>query len=46
MVFSGKEDVYIVKGQDAIVYKMNNAWIISTANDSGVSMKTLNVKFN
>ena len=46
LVFSGKEDVYIVKGQDAIVYKMNNAWIISTANDSGVSMKTLNVKFN
>ena len=45
LVFSGKEDVYIVKGQDAIVYKMNNAWIISTANDAGVSMKTLNVKF-
>ena len=45
LVFSGKEDVYIVKGQDAIVYKMNNAWIVSTANDSGVSMKTLNVKF-
>lgn len=46
LVFSGKEDVYIVKGQDAIVYKMNNSWIVSTANDSGVSMKTLNVKFN
>ena len=45
LVFSGKEDVYIVKGQDAIVYKMNNAWIISSANDAGVSMKTLNVKF-
>ncbi|MCL8008456.1 Eisosome component PIL1/LSP1 family protein [Gelidibacter japonicus] len=46
LVFSGKEDVYIVKGQDAIVYKMNNSWIVSKANDSGVSMKTLNVKFN
>ena len=46
LVFSGKEDVYIVKGQDAIVYKMNNTWIVSTANASGVSMKTLNVKFN
>lgn len=46
LVFSGKEDVYIVKGKDAIVYKMNNAWIVSTANDSGVSMKTLKVKFN
>ena len=46
LVFSGKEDVYIVKGQDAIVYKMNNAWIVSTASDSGVSMKTLKVKFN
>lgn len=46
LVFSGKEDVYIVKGQDAIVYKMNNSWIVSTANDSGVSMKTLNVTFN
>ncbi|MEO8774346.1 MAG: hypothetical protein ABI263_02710 [Gelidibacter sp.] len=46
LVFSGKEDVYMVKGQDAIVYKMNNTWIVSTASDSGVSMKTLNVKFN
>ncbi|MBA6153711.1 hypothetical protein [Gelidibacter maritimus] len=46
LVFSGKEDVYIVKGQDAIVYKMNNSWIVSNASDSGVSMKTLNVKFN
>lgn len=46
LVFSGKEDVYIVKGQDAIVYKMNNSWIVSKASDSGVSMKTLNVKFN
>ena len=45
LVFSGKEDVYIVKGQDAIVYKMNNTWMISTASDSGVSMKMLNVKF-
>ena len=46
LILSGKEDVYIVKGQDAIVYKMNNTWFISTANDSGVSMKTLNLKFN
>lgn len=46
LVFSGKEDVYIVKGQDAIVYKMNNTWIVSKANDSGVSIKTLNVKIN
>lgn len=46
LVFSGKEDVFIVKGQDAIVYKMNNTWILSTANDNGVSIKTLNVKFN
>ena len=46
LVFSGKEDVYIVKGQDAIVYKLNSTWIVSTASDSGVSMKTLNVKFN
>lgn len=46
LVFSGKEDVYIVKGQDAIVYKMNNAWMIATATDSGVSMKMLNVKFD
>ena len=45
LVFSGKEDVYIVKGQDAIVYKMNNTWIVANANDSGLSMKTLNVKF-
>lgn len=46
LVFSGKEDVFIVKGQDAILYKMNNTWIVAKANDAGVSMKTLNVKFN
>lgn len=46
LVFSGKEDVYIVKGQDAILYKMNNTWIVAKATDVGVSMKTLNVKFN
>jgi uncharacterized membrane protein len=46
LVFSGKEDVFIVKGQDAILYKMNNTWIVARANDAGVSMKTLNVKFN
>lgn len=45
LVFSGKENVYIVKGQDAIVYKMNNSWIVSKATDSGVSMQTLNVTF-
>lgn len=45
LVFSGKENVYIVKGQDAIVYKMNNAWIISKATNSGVSMTTLKVDF-
>lgn len=46
LVFSGKEDVFIVKGQDAIVYKMNNSWIVSKATSSGVSMRTLNVTFN
>lgn len=46
LVFSGKEDVYIVKGKDAVLYKMNSTWIVATANDSGVSMKTLNVKFD
>lgn len=46
LVFSGKEDVYIVKGQDAIVYKVNNTWMVSTASDSGVSMKILKVKLD
>lgn len=44
LVFSGKEDVYIVKGQDAIVYKMNTSWMLSTASDSGVSIKILKLK--
>lgn len=46
LVFSGKENVYIVKGQDAIVYKMNTTWIISKATDNGVSMTTLKVDLN
>lgn len=45
LIFSGKENVYIVKGEDAIVYKMNNSWIIAKANANGVSMTTLNVSF-
>lgn len=43
LVFSGKEDVYIVKGQDAIVYRINSMWIVAKATDSGVSMTTLKV---
>lgn len=29
ILFSGKEDVYMVKGEDAIIYKLNDNWVLA-----------------
>jgi hypothetical protein len=39
------EDVFIVKGRDAIVYKKNNNWMYSENGDSGQKLESLNIKF-
>jgi len=45
ILYSGKEDLYIVKDKDAVIYKINNNWVIAT-NDSGtLQMKSIDIKF-
>ncbi|AXG67910.1 hypothetical protein KORDIASMS9_00092 [Kordia sp. SMS9] len=42
---SGVPNVYLVKGQDATVYKENGKWILSKTSGNGTKKKVLNVKF-
>ena len=42
---SGREDVYIVKGIDAIIYKDGNDWVIAEQKEVALEKKTLNIKF-
>ena len=42
---SGAPNVYIVKGQDASVYKENGKWILSKVTSEGNVVSVLNIKF-
>lgn len=42
---TGAPNVYIVKGQDASVYKENGKWILSKVTSEGNTVSVLNVKF-
>lgn len=42
---TGKADIYIVKGQDAIVYKEGNDWVYASSGSDGPKMKKLQLKF-
>lgn len=42
---SGAPNVYIVKGQDATVYKENGKWMLSKVTSEGNAVSVLNVKF-
>lgn len=42
---SGKKDVYIVKGQDAIIYKLNSNWVISQFINNNLEVKAIDIKF-
>jgi len=42
---TGVSDVYLVKGEDAIVYKENGKWMLSKVTMSGNKVSPLNVKF-
>lgn len=42
---TGAPNVYIVKGQDASVYKENGKWILSIVTEKGTEVSELNVKF-
>ena len=40
-----KENTYIVKGQNAIVYKEDGFWYLSRNDGKSISLETLNIKF-
>jgi ribosomal protein S25 len=42
---TGVPNVYLVKGQDATVYKENGKWMLSKATSNGNEVSVLNVKF-
>lgn len=44
LLYSGQQDIYIVKGKDAIVSKINNIWVISQYVESDLKIKALDVK--
>jgi hypothetical protein len=45
LLYSGVPDTYIVKGQDALVFKKENIWMYSLNDDAGLSVKAINLKF-
>lgn len=42
---TGLDDVFNVKGNDAIVFKKNGVWMYSENKEIGVKLKPLNIKF-
>jgi hypothetical protein len=46
ILFSGKDDVYIVKDLNAIIYKMNNNWVIAKSKlDNSLEVKAIKISF-
>ncbi|MEJ6792916.1 MAG: hypothetical protein QNK89_09375 [Lacinutrix sp.] len=45
ILFSGKEDFYIVKDKDAVVYKLNNKWVIAEVKGKVLEVKAIDIKF-
>ena len=46
LIFSGKEEFYMVEGMQATVYKLNDKWVIAkTIADGSLQVQTLNVTF-
>ncbi|WP_046756878.1 hypothetical protein [Kordia jejudonensis] len=42
---TGVNDVYLVQGKDAVVYKKNGTWMLSNVSRTGNQVSVLNVKF-
>ena len=42
---TGLDDVFNVKGNDAIIFKKNGVWMYSENKENGVKLKPLNIKF-
>ena len=45
LLYSGQQDLYIVKGKDAIVSKINNTWAITQYIENDLQIKALDLKF-
>ena len=45
ILFSGKEDVYVVKGTDAVIYKMNSQWVLAQYKNDTLEVKAINIQF-
>ncbi len=43
--YSGKKDVFIVKGRDAIIHKVNGVWTVSEFKNNEMELKALDIKF-
>ncbi|MCT4630199.1 MAG: hypothetical protein N4A42_09980 [Winogradskyella sp.] len=46
LLYSGKENVYIVKGVDALVYKLNNNWVLAKSTDNKIEIESIEIKFD
>ncbi len=42
---SGKKEVFIVKGKDAIIYKLNDIWVLAEQFDDNLKVTSMNIKF-
>lgn len=45
ILYSGKEDFYIVKGKNAVIYKINGSWVIATNDNGTLQIKSIDIKF-
>ncbi|WP_452597359.1 hypothetical protein [Pontimicrobium sp. MEBiC01747] len=42
---SGQEHIFIVKGRDAVIYKVDTGWVIAEQKGNRLEKKNLNIKF-
>lgn len=43
--YSGKKDIYMVKGKDAVIYKLNDSWIIAEQIEDKLEVNSIKIKF-
>ncbi|WAC03599.1 hypothetical protein N7U66_09080 [Lacinutrix neustonica] len=43
--FLGKEDVFIVKNENALIYKKNNAWIMAQFVENNLQTNAIDIQF-
>ena len=43
--YSGKKDVFIVKGKDALIYKLNDTWVYAENKGDKLDVNSIKIKF-